>query len=144
MEPTENADPSHYLRLLLLRLLETQKCLTPLLSLPALSHLRLQIQTNAYTLLEIKQWLETTGDTSVTGPPLSSARGVAPSGVGSSSPPAQVAGPPPSAFAWRAPKGVVHSPQQVVSSLPSSLALPLTAQILAGRITFRPNSDGGK
>lgn len=59
-EPVEVADPRHYFRLLLSRLLETQKILQCYSNLPA--ELKSQQYFNASTLSEIKSWLEETGD----------------------------------------------------------------------------------
>jgi hypothetical protein len=57
---TEDADPQHYFRLLLQRLLETQQCMAQISSRLPLP-IQTQLSINASTLSEIKSWLEATG-----------------------------------------------------------------------------------
>jgi hypothetical protein len=146
----ETADPRQYLRLLLMRLLETQACLRKLLnSTSASAILRDQYQTNEYTLLEIRSWLEEQDETSPLGPSASTAPSAATSGDGSSAKPSDPE--PPSSgssknpFVWRTyeptePRGS----SQVRSSLPSAVTLPDSAEIIRGRIVFRPPSSTEK
>lgn len=145
--PVETADPRQYLRLMLIRLLETQKCLAPLINNPAFAALKLQYQTNEYTLQEIRSWLEGSGDSSPLGPSSSIAQSAVKSGPESCEQlPAlsrAPAGPQPSPFAWRTFSPTVpRGSSQVQSSLPSGVTLPDSAEITNGRITFRPKSSG--
>lgn len=61
MKEVEEAHPDHYPRLLLYRLLETQKCLASIVNHPALATVKIQYQVNESTLSEIKSWLEAQG-----------------------------------------------------------------------------------
>ncbi len=134
----ETADPQHYLRLLLIRLLETQQCLTPHINSPSVSFLKPQFMANAYTLSEIKSWLE------------SQPQGILPQGQSPSSVPAAETsgvespvgegGQRPSPFAWRAPHRETATASQVLSSLPSNFIASSGAQISGGRIVFQPPS----
>lgn len=141
--PVETADPRQYLRLMLIRLLETQKCLTPLINNPAFAALKMQYQTNDYTLQEIRSWLEAEDAISPLGPSCCTAPSVGKFGPGlRESAPELTVTPPgsqPNAFAWRTfrPEVPVGS-SQVQSSLPSGVTLPDSAEISNGRIVFRP------
>jgi hypothetical protein len=146
--PVETAHPQQYLRLLLMRLLETQRCLKPLLGRPEMAEVRRQFQENVYILSEIESWLKANPADSPLGPSLSSARGAASSGdeyrsqdqpTTDTSRTSQ-----PSPFAWHIPKEVPSSPSQVRSSLPSGTKLPDSAEISNGRITFQPSFLRGK
>jgi hypothetical protein len=148
--PVETANPQQYLRLLLMRLLETQKALQPFIQRPEMAAVRRQCQENAYILSEIRSWLEAQEETSPLGPSLSSAQSAAKSGPGWSSPPptpepSPTSGKPleRSAFAtFGAP--VPAGTSQVQSSLPSGLTLPEGAKIMSGAICFRPPSSAGR
>lgn len=61
MKEVEEASPDHYPRLLLYRLLETQKCLSSIIKHPALATVKTQFMVNESTLSEIKSWLEAQG-----------------------------------------------------------------------------------
>lgn len=140
--PVEVANPQQYLRLLLLRLLETQKALTPFLQRPEMTAVRQQFQENAYILSEIRSWLEGQPTTSLLGPSLSTAPCASTSGPESTSSPdtpTTSSGPPPNPFAWRTPRHMDHAgTSQVRSSLPSGHTLPPTAKITRGTICFQP------
>jgi len=148
--PVERAHPQQYLRLLLMRLLETQKCLKPLIERPEMSLVRRQFQENAYILSEIESWLKETPDISPLGPSLSSVPGAGSYGPGLSestpmpSPDSISPTKPPSPFAWRTPKEVPRTESQVRSSMPSAVKLPDSAEISRGRVTFRPPFLSGK
>jgi len=143
MKTAETANPNQYLRLLLLRLLETQKALYPLLASPSLAPVRLQYQINEFTLSEIQSWLRAAGGTSPLGPSPSSALTAAESGEGSFAPPPPAsitAGTLENPFAWTTSKTPRLTESQVRSSLPSSAKLPESASISSGRVIFRPPS----
>lgn len=141
--PVETANPQQYLRLLLMRLLETQKCLKPFVERPEFALLKRQFQENAYILSEIESWLRANPSGSPLGPSLSSARSVETPGEGSKSStgetPITTPTAVPSPFAWRTPKEVPVSTSQVVSSLPSRTSLPDSAEVSRGKITFQPS-----
>lgn len=140
----ETANPEQYLRLLLVRLLETQKCLSSIIHLPVLSPLRGQYQTNAYTLSEIESWLKGQPPTSPLGPPCSCAQDVERRGgelPPRSETPSTERGTPTSPFVWSVRPEVHSTPQQVRSSLPSGTTLPASAEVLNGRIVFLPPSS---
>jgi hypothetical protein len=143
--PVEVANPQQYLRLLLLRLLETQKALQPFINRPEMVVVKRQFQENAYILSEIRSWLEAQDETSPLGPSLSSARVAEKCGPGlcdqTPSTPATETPPGerPNPFAWRTSSNLVPvGTSQVRSSLPSECTLPDTATILRGTISFRP------
>lgn len=57
----DSADPQHYFRLLLLRLLETRKCLSAIPPSIVWPELMVQRMINDSTLLEIESWLKEAG-----------------------------------------------------------------------------------
>lgn len=145
--PVEVAHPQQYLRLLLLRLLETQRCLQPLLQRPEMGEVRRQFQENVYILSEVKSWLEAQETSSPLGPSISSARGAEKFGPGSTpSSPTTDTSPtkPANPFAWRTPNVVSRTESQVLSSMPSNTTLPDSAEVLAGKVTFQPAFLAGK
>lgn len=139
-QSTEFADPRQYLRLLLIRLLETQKCLTPLIEGTRFPSLKAQYLTNEYTLSEIKSWLEAQGDTSPLGPALSSAPTAENSGPGSSTPasvsPVQTGAPP---WPYVRPAQGTRESQKLPSSS-QSMPAGHSAHSAIGRRTFLPQS----
>jgi hypothetical protein len=141
MKPADTADPRHYFRLLLLRLLETQQCLSHLTLPPAV---QLQRQTNASTLSEIKSWLEEAGDNWEISPSPSSARFVVVSGAGLPSSPIREVGSP-----WDNPYARPAPPPDpedspAPSCPPSARVAPVYQRDTSGRITFRQPSSSGK
>jgi hypothetical protein len=144
MRTQETARPEQYLRLLVMRLLETQQCLRPIIHEMALAPVKAQFLTNEYTLSEVKSWLEALGDNSPLGPSPSSARAAEISGP--ESPPSRDTSTttrtsPTSPFVWHVRPEVSLTPSEVRSSLPSSTKLPDSAEILNGRVTFQPASS---
>lgn len=144
--PVETADPRQYLRLLLMRLLETQKCLRPLLSNPALAPVKLQFLTNESTLQEIRAWLAVQDSASPLGPSTSSVPSAEPFGSESSEPlhvTSGKSGEPNTPFAWRTfQRTEALTSSQVQSSLPSGITLPPSASVIRGKITFQlPSSS---
>ena len=139
----DTADPRHYFRLLLQRLLETQLCLKPdLQRLPP--ETRNQIALNASTLSEIKSWLEGADDNWEIVTSHSSARTVAVSGPGLHSPQGLRLGSPWSVLARPAPTEHPPGSQPAPSSPPSDSGPAAWARSTNGRITFLPKSYSGK
>lgn len=141
----ETANPQQYLRLLLMRLLETQQQLRPLINQPTFALLKVQYLTNESTLSEIKSWLEEQDSISPLGPSASTASSVGTSGrelsQPSSDPTPSSSGYSRNPFVWRTyqptePAGT----SQVRSSLPSGVTLPPSAEIIRGRVIFRTQS----
>lgn len=133
----ENADPSQYLRLLLTRLLETQRCLRPCMKYPAYALLREQFLTNEYTLSEVKSWLEGVESSSPLGPSLSSAPSADSSGHGLPQS-NTLDGPPANPFVQHMrrqepPAGRPQGP----SSQSSGSTPPGSGAVINGRITFQ-------
>lgn len=150
-QPVETANPQQYLRLLLMRLLETQAAIRPVAHMPQLAALRRQYQENEYILSEIKSWLERQPKEteSPLGPSGSTVSDVVVSGPESSQPSSEMkptdSGSSQSPFAWRTPRQMdSRGTSQVQSSLPSGLILPDSAKISNGGITFLPPSLNGK
>lgn len=136
MQPVETAPPQQYLRMLLIALLETQQCLSPKLHEPALAFLRFRYQQNAYTLSEIKSWLEAVGDTSPLGPSPVSVQPAETSGHEVSPLVVRGGGPITSPFAIVAlPRTAPPSPE--ASSSPSRYTLPDSALTSDGSVTFQ-------
>lgn len=147
MSPAENTSPEQYFRLILLRLLETQRCLSPLLHSPALAPVRFQYQVNAATLSEIVSWLEARGETSPLGPSPYSAQAAAGNGAVSEAKPQAsdtIAGTLVNPFVWNAPRTPRLTESQVLSSLPRNVKLDESASISNGRVIFRLPSLSGK
>lgn len=148
IKSSETADPQQYLRLLLLRLLETQKCLRPLIDQLNMATVRRQFQENEYTLFEIREWLAAVDNSSPLGPSLSSAQSAERSGPGSGpeTPPASCeSGTPNSPFVWRTYKPTEpKASSQVQSSLPYSTTLPASAAVIRGQIVFQSPSSTEK
>lgn len=146
-KPVETANPDQYLRLILMRLLETQQILSPLLKSPAFAPLRFQYQVNASTLSEIQSWLKAAGGTSHLGPSPSSALIAGESGPASSTldlQPSITAGTLENPFAWNTVKTPRLTESQVRSSLPSNVKLDASALVSNGRVIFRPPSSPTK
>lgn len=147
----ETANPRQYLRLLLMRLLETQAALRPFIHLPQMSAVRQQFQENEYTLSEIKSWLESHPPETISplGPSESTAPSAVTSGAESSTTPSETrdtqSGVSSNPFVWRTyrPTAPVAT-SQVRSSLPSNVTLPAGAVISNGRITFQRKCSCGK
>lgn len=146
-QPVETADPDQYLRLLLIRLLETQKCLSPLLKSPAFAPVRMQFQVNAHTLSEIESWLASPAAISHPGTSPSSVPAVDAFGQRSKPtdpPPSITAGTLENPFVWNAAKTPRRSESEVRSSLPSNVKLSDSASISNGRVIFRLPSSPTK
>lgn len=147
----ETANPRQYLRLLLMRLLETQAAIRPMVDLPSMGVVRQQYRENEYILSEIKSWLESQPPETASplGPSESTVRSAETSGPESSSPasrsePAE-AGPTKNPFVWRTYRPTVPvATSQVRSSLRSGYTLPAGAKIINGRIVFQKPCSCGK
>jgi hypothetical protein len=141
--PSDSADPRHYFRLLLQRLLETQKCLHPYVQNSS-GPLALQAHANASTLSEIKSWLEASdGNWEITQSP-SSARHAANSGHGSF--PATETSPGGRPWPVVRPAHTVHQPG-FLQAPSSPLSGPMRSDLVrttTGRIIFLPKSSDGK
>lgn len=149
--PVEAANPEQYLRLLLMRLLETQKALKPVIYLPQLGVVRQQFSENEYILSEVRKWLERQPKeiASPLGPLASTAMNVALSGPesfqASSGEKPTLNGSSSNPFVWATYKSVEPAgTSQVLSSLPSGSTLPGSAEISNGQIVFQPPSLNGK
>ena len=139
---SDDADPRHYFRLVLQRLLETQLCLQNFRSqMPVL--ISSQLRTNEHTLSEIKSWLEETGgDWHLVRSP-------------SSVPSAEISGgawfPPtttdPGGRPWPSVQAARmearHGTQQAPSSQASVSTPPGLVRSSTGRLVFLPKSSSG-
>lgn len=135
----DSADPRHYFRLLLQRLLETQLCIKTLPPAAANTSLRAQEQTNAYTLSEIKSWLEEAGDNWEIAPSSSFVSRAEMLGVESHFP--TLTGTPWDVLARFAPMEQAPGSPPAPSSPPSGPTLPPLARSPSGRITFQHQSS---
>jgi hypothetical protein len=142
MSTPDSADPRHYFRLLLQRLLETQQCLRPYCQ--KAPFLALQSQANESILLEIKSWLEEVGGDWEISPSRSSARPAASSGEGYFLPTESSPGGRP----WPVvrPAHTAHRPGSPLapSSQVSDSTRPDLVRTTTGRVFFLAKSSSGK
>lgn len=140
-EPVETADPRHYFRLILSRLLETQQVLSCYKNSPP--EVRAQQYFNASTLSEVKSWLEATGgDWEIT------RSSSIPSKLAISGPNLSTAGTPTRGSPWAIlQKGtpIAETPDESPApSSPPSRPGTIISRSSNGRITFLPNSGSEK